>query len=373
MSNQWSTMNGRTSKRGLFVGGVWHCDCQPRLPAERFQVKNGGKNHGRRFYTCQKPQPKRCPFFLWADDAKVREEGAVLSNSRNEPSAQNLPQELPAKAPETPRTPMRQTKIYPITPTTKLETSAISTKSKAESPKSHDHDDTYDWSSSADEDLAEVADIVESGSKTHSFGKASPRKATNISELASPSKRKHSDISQGTLVGESDGEPWSPDNDEVFLTPSTSNISFLNDAGAHSPPPKTPVAVRRQLFSQSEPRPEDSRTTHPDTTASPLALDALTILSPVNSFLSPAIKNDLVGLLNRQDLRTQGITKGREIARLAVKAKEGKIVELQQRIAALEAEKETSRVVIQHLKTDIANSPKKLRRSRGEEVRRSAV
>jgi hypothetical protein len=27
--------------------GVWHCDCDPRLPADKFQTKNGGKNHGR--------------------------------------------------------------------------------------------------------------------------------------------------------------------------------------------------------------------------------------------------------------------------------------------------------------------------------------
>lgn len=33
--------------KGLFSDGVWHCNCAPRLPAQRFQTKNGGKNHGR--------------------------------------------------------------------------------------------------------------------------------------------------------------------------------------------------------------------------------------------------------------------------------------------------------------------------------------
>lgn len=32
---------------GLFTDAVWHCNCAPRLPATRFQTKNGGKNHGR--------------------------------------------------------------------------------------------------------------------------------------------------------------------------------------------------------------------------------------------------------------------------------------------------------------------------------------
>ena len=33
--------------KGLFTDGVWHCNCDPRLPAQHFQTKNGGKNHGR--------------------------------------------------------------------------------------------------------------------------------------------------------------------------------------------------------------------------------------------------------------------------------------------------------------------------------------
>ena len=32
---------------GLFTDAVWHCNCAPRVPATRFQTKNGGKNHGR--------------------------------------------------------------------------------------------------------------------------------------------------------------------------------------------------------------------------------------------------------------------------------------------------------------------------------------
>src|SRR5882757_9592918 len=47
MASAYTTRNGRTSKRGVFIEGVWHCDCEPRLPADKFQTKNGGKNHGR--------------------------------------------------------------------------------------------------------------------------------------------------------------------------------------------------------------------------------------------------------------------------------------------------------------------------------------
>ena len=74
--------------KGLFADGAWHCNCTPRLPAERFKVKKDGKNHGRWFYVCQQGEGKRCNFFLWEDDAKPREEAAVLNAQRSEPVAQ---------------------------------------------------------------------------------------------------------------------------------------------------------------------------------------------------------------------------------------------------------------------------------------------
>ncbi|QSS52825.1 tRNA methyltransferase Trm5 [Histoplasma capsulatum var. duboisii H88] len=58
---------------GLFVNGKWHCNCEPRRWADHFQTKNGGKNHGRWFYTCPKPQGMRCNFFLWGEEAVIRE------------------------------------------------------------------------------------------------------------------------------------------------------------------------------------------------------------------------------------------------------------------------------------------------------------
>lgn len=93
---------------------------------------------------------------------------------------------------------------------------------------------------------------------------------------------------------------------------------------------------------------------------STLAVDALKILAPVP--LTSAVESELVILLNTHALRAQGIAKGRDITRLAIQAKDKKIAELQARIAGLEAERETSRTVIAHLKQDIgakASSPKK--------------
>lgn len=37
----------KKTNRGRFSDGVWYCDCEPRLPGNRFQTKNKGVNHGR--------------------------------------------------------------------------------------------------------------------------------------------------------------------------------------------------------------------------------------------------------------------------------------------------------------------------------------
>ena len=35
------------ARKGLFADGVWKCNCAPRLPADRFETKKAGPNHGR--------------------------------------------------------------------------------------------------------------------------------------------------------------------------------------------------------------------------------------------------------------------------------------------------------------------------------------
>ena len=42
-----SYQNEKVPLKGLFSDGIWKCNCDPRLPAEHFQTKNGGRNHGR--------------------------------------------------------------------------------------------------------------------------------------------------------------------------------------------------------------------------------------------------------------------------------------------------------------------------------------
>lgn len=52
-------------------------------------------------------------------------------------------------------------------------------------------------------------------------------------------------------------------------------------------------------------------------------------------------------------MKTQGIEKGREITRQAVKNKDGRIAELLGKVAGLEAERETLRGVVGSLRRDL--------------------
>ncbi|KAK9433333.1 hypothetical protein V1505DRAFT_362379 [Lipomyces doorenjongii] len=55
---------------GLYEDGAWKCNCNPRRQAAHREVKKDGRNKGRFFYSCA---TGKCNFFLWEDDARLRE------------------------------------------------------------------------------------------------------------------------------------------------------------------------------------------------------------------------------------------------------------------------------------------------------------
>lgn len=322
MATRYHTKNGRTSRRGAFLNGIWHCDCDPRLPAEKFQTKNGGKNHGRWFYTCQNPQHKRCGFFLWADDARTREESAVLNNSRTEPNA----------PPQTPRK-QQQSISQTLTPDTRSKPAPPNFQSRLESQNSGSKDsnttidETFDWSSSDDEDLASTLDTFET-----------PRKAPRTGILTSPGK--HGRDHEGT------------NSDDVFVTPSTSRKATIQGSGLLSP-----------AITPSKAQATTAHGTNPDS----LSSQVLSLFQSHNITLPNPTMTELTSLLSTFELQKAGIVKGRDMSRLALQSKDKKIAGLQAQIVSLEQEKETMRTVIGCMKSDMAQgtSPKKRRQDIG--------
>ena len=165
---------------------------------------------------------------------------------------------------------------------------------------------------------------------------ATPRKALKTDIVASPGKRRHGEMESGLAT---------PASDDVFTTPSTGlQGKTLFSAGLISP-------VETPTFNRFKDIPLCG-----DSELTTGVLAALACVA-VDSETRDAVKF----VCNQHALRTQGIAKGRDISRLAIKTKDGKIAELQARIAALEAERETNRAVIRHLRRDMEmarNRPK---------------
>lgn len=366
-----------TEPKGVFADGIWHCECKPRLPAEHFKVKKETANKGRWFYTCQNQAEKRCDFFLWDEDAKLREEGAVLNNSRSEPQQRQVSTaQVGWDAGRTRRGLFAN--IDPAAPTSNGKAIAdddattdegspppayssqqTSTKRKAEAADlSDDDDDDYDdellpWplTGQDEEDLATTADQIVPPPET-------PRKAAKTGIYATPA----------TTVQKKRTLPWLQEPAEPTTVQKTPLISSDKQEEYMESPSKPPTKALPPIPEQAYgPTPTLKASTHeshekspsppnrhrdalanPADSSSSLTNEALATLAGTS--VPPSVLSKLRGILSKHDLKTQGIAKGRDISRLALKAKEAKIVELQARIASLEAEKEVDRSVIRGLR-----------------------
>jgi hypothetical protein len=241
--------HARTTTRGLFADGVWHCDCTPRLPAEHFPVKKKGPNKGRWFYTCQlKERNKRCGFFLWDAEAKPREAAAVLGNSRSEPGAKSLRGDVQPAKEELAELAKKSTSVRPTalptgrgmfagtgrrvsladldgsptptpSPSPPRDTRSPGKRSAHNAGLDDFEDDDFGWTLSAGEEseLARIADAVET-----------PRKAIKTGVYATPAT--------------------------TTTKKSTRKLPWIDDE------PPSPIPFRRGLEPKSPKSPKSART-----------------------------------------------------------------------------------------------------------------
>ena len=165
-----------------------------------------------------------------------------------------------------------------------------------------------------------------------------PRKAVKTDSFSTPGKRRYDEISK------SDVEAWptptsAKNGDDIFTTPAT-NINSKN------------------LFSSSQgqetPTPMHFQDVVPKNGAeSSLATEVLAVLRSAKITLPSNVSEDLKNVCNKQSLFTHGVIKGRDVSRTLVAKKQEKIAELQASIEALQAERETSRAVIRHLRQEL--------------------
>lgn len=326
--------------KGLFSDGIWQCNCDPRLPAQHFQTKNGGKNHGRWFYTCQSAQPKRCDFFLWGDEAKGREAAAVLNNSRTEPlPSPQTPSKPSPYGLATPQTssrfrggsPVLTTPYTPSKTTYGAPTSAVyDNATQATTTQGSDSEEEfYNWPASDDDELSKAADQASSG---HSMPPSeTPRKAMKADMLSTPGKRRYDEMA--SEAGVVDNPAWPTPltgtrGEDVFTTPAAGATGRgLFAGGVVSTPAETPTPIRYRDI--------------PPTQDSELASELLSALQTHHVSLPSEAKEALKTISNKHVLYTRGIMKGRDVSRAMVKTKEEKLAELQGEIEGLKAERET--------------------------------
>lgn len=367
-----------TAPRGVFSDGIWHCDCTPRLPAEHFKVKKESKNQGRWFYTCQNQEPQRCGFFLWDEDAKLREEGAVLNNSRSEPKSKSTHEaqdgwnagrskgsmfakvdpmaEMPDSDKPNDDDESTDDESPPSASPSQRQTTSIA-KRKASDANLDENDDDDDqllsWSLTGQEeqDLISAAESAAPPPET-------PRKVAKTGVYATPA----------TTIEKKRTLPWLQDEMVTSAEPKTPSDRHLHGADyldspfkqstmtlppiveqTYAPTPtlqaNTPVNLSDSPVPQSRYR---DALSNPADGASSLTSEAMGALSGTS--VPPKILTALRKILSKHDLKTQGVVKGRDISRLSLKAKDAKIAELQARIASLEAEREVDRSVIRNLR-----------------------
>ncbi|KAK5127205.1 hypothetical protein LTR85_008567 [Meristemomyces frigidus] len=355
-----------TRLRGLFADGIWHCDCTPRLPAEHFKVKKEGANKGRWFYTCQNQEPKRCGFFLWDEDAKPREEAAVLSNSRTEPGGRNVAgdaqegwnagrqqatpagrglfagleqQQQQTRDPEETDSPT-PSPPPPYSSPSKVPSSSAVKRTARDAQMDDEDQDFFPWPLTGQEehDLAKATDGA--------AAPETPHKAQKTGVYATPAttgKRKLPWLEQPTTPATSSVRP----TNDYFQTPTraTAPLAPVTEHPLETPKPLLAPATAK---SPSPPSRYKDALTNPADSASSLTSETLATLSSTN--IPPDVISYLRSILSKHDLKTQGIIRGRDISRLALKARDAKIAELQKKIESLQADMELDRSVMRQLR-----------------------
>lgn len=157
-----------------------------------------------------------------------------------------------------------------------------------------------------------------------------PRKAVKTDAFSTPGKRRYDEMTLPTPT---------KDADDVFTTPTLGlkGKHLFSTAGLPSPA-KTPSPYRFKDI------PPDN---------SELETEILSSLRDLRVELSHEAIASLKDICNRHTLKIQGVTRGRDISRMAIMTKDGQIAELQDKISSLEAERETNKAVVRHLRRDM--------------------
>lgn len=255
--------------------------------------------------------------------------------SKDEVSSVAKVAERVSKPPETPRKTIKNNAFITPSSKRKWEDADISTE---------DEDEFGDFPLSQEEIASVVknADTPRKAAKNNPFETPSGKRTMTAAELPTPST--------GTSGG------LKPKN--LFGTPAVRLNGGMwdgNEPFSSRTPYATPSTPSR--FRDGDPESLVNEQSGLDITD-----EMMDILK--DSSLDEMTTKNVRDLLGRHSLKISGIVRGRDISRIALKNKDTKIAELQQKITSLETEREMDKIVIRHFKSDVAERVAK-RRGRG--------
>lgn len=145
--------------------------------------------------------------------------------------------------------------------------------------------------------------------------------------------------------------PWLNYEEEEATTPSKQRTEL---SALPTPSRTKPNEVQDPATSPTMGRFRDAMRSPPAdasvASARTLSKEVFELLQANGVDLTGKMEGDLRAALNRHEMKLQGVIKGRDLVRTALKGKEGKIVELQGRVAGLEAEREVLRGALGRLR-----------------------
>lgn len=221
-----------------------------------------------------------------------------------------------------------------------------------------DDDDSFGW----DEDLEEQVGKLtqqEPVPTPRLPPPETPRKVPRTDTLTSPGKRKLADMegdgeggySSIKTEGSGSSFPYTPSTSTApprqpdfssLYTPQTDSLETTSSVGQATPTParfssQDPFTQGNSAQNSSYPQTSPSKSS---SSPCPLAKQSLTLLDAHKISLTQPAKDDLLSLLDRNDLKMQGISRGRDITRVALQKKEENNKELM-------SERDTARAALQ--------------------------
>ncbi|KAI9746057.1 MAG: hypothetical protein M1818_000738 [Claussenomyces sp. TS43310] len=210
--------------------------------------------------------------------------------------------------------------------------------------KKKEEDEFGDWPLSPDDEL-KVVDTVDKTALLPEKNPSTPQKATmQFDSMVTPGSKRKREEAWPT--------PQTSHRIDIFTSPRTNRLKGGmwdgNEKAGFMSPLTTPIPDRFHEAMKDAAKTGESSSDY-DITQEVMAL-----------FKSQPLDDDtsakLSQVLNQYALKSLGLARGRDMTRAALKAKDVKIAELQQRITALETERDLDKVIIKHFKSDMAQS-----------------